>query len=168
MSNNKRLKVGNKLIEQGKVHRIFKITEKKIDGKKVRIIHFKPYFKNAINNSLVCSIPEPSIKDTNLRSLVSKDDVKVVLAKLAKRSKRTKPIDNNEAGDILKLNNIKKTVQLARKFWSEKNNEDINFTKRKKDILEDSIMCIAQEIACVLNIPLNKAEEKINSALQSS
>ncbi len=165
MRNGQKLRVGNKLIEYGKVYRVFKIEKKGIDGKTERIIHYKPFFVNSLNDTLICSIPESGLKEANIRRPISKVEVRDLVKVLRKRTKVIKPIDANEAKDAMKLNDIYETAKVLRKFWREKKKKKDTFTKNKSDVLESAMQRVVEEFAIVQKISLTKAKERLESTL---
>ena len=162
-----KLRVGSKIIERGKVHRVFKISKRKINGESERIIHFKPFYKNDTNRTLTCSIPESSFDETTMRKPASKEEVDSIIKLLSKGVRLRRPIDTNKAKDILKENDIWDTAQILRKFWHERRLREDGFTKTQKDVLEMALERVVQEVALVMGGSLTKAEEKITSVLGS-
>jgi RNA polymerase-interacting CarD/CdnL/TRCF family regulator len=164
-TNGNKLCVGSKIVERGKVYKVYKILEKQIEGKTERVIYYKPYFINTRNDTLICSIPETSLKDTKIRTPISEEKVKEVFVSMKKRIRITKPLDTSEAKDTLNLNDIDKSVRVLKKYWREKKRNSDKFTKTKKDVLEMAIRRIVEEIALVENLSLEKAEEVILNSL---
>lgn len=160
-------KVGSKLVEKGKVFRVFKVEDANINGKKDKIIHYLPLFKNITNNTLTCSIPESSIGTTLLRKPVSKEKINEVLAGLSKRTRYVNPVDAVVAKTKLNLNDIDITARVLRKYWLVKKKNVDTFTKTKRDVLDMAVDRLVEEVAYVVGISLTKAEEKIKVALKS-
>lgn len=163
----KRLKVGSKLVEYGKVYRVFKVEKKRENGGVEKIIHFRPYFKTSIDSSLVCSIPEKSIDITNIRRPVSKDMVDEVLEFLSKRVRKKRELDTAKAKEELKLNDIQQSARVLRRYWKAKKRMGETLTKTQRDVIDMAISKILEEVAVVNGVSLVKAEEKIKTALES-
>ena len=165
MTERKRLKIGSKIIEGGKVYRVFEIEEKKVNGKIEIIIHYQPHYTDISNKTLVCSIPESSLKKINVRRPVSKKEMNELLGGLSKRSKKRNALEIVKAKSILSLNDIYKTVIVIKRYWREKKKEGDSFSKSKKDILDMAINKTVEEVALVTGISLSKAKDKIIIAL---
>lgn len=170
MANNgtkkRKIRVGSKIIEGGKVYRVFKIKKVKSDGESDRIIFYKPYFKDDINRTVVCSIPESSLIDTHIRSPITKIEVDEVFIELSRRIRGENQIDVTKDKTDLILNDIDVTVQLIRRYWREKTVNTDGFSKTKRDFLERAVDIVAQEVAVVKNTSLENAVDKVFSALE--
>ncbi|KKR30148.1 MAG: hypothetical protein UT61_C0012G0018 [Candidatus Woesebacteria bacterium GW2011_GWA1_39_8] len=166
MTKSKKLKVGDKFIERGKVYRIFKIEKATYEGKTERLIHYCPHYKNSLNKTLVCSIPESSLIISNIRTPIPKKEITELLGRLAKRSKKKKVYDVDEAKLTLNLNDIYKTADVLRKYWRKKNKDIESFTKVQKDVLEMAMNRLVEEVALVKGLSLTDAEDKIITTLK--
>jgi RNA polymerase-interacting CarD/CdnL/TRCF family regulator len=160
-----KLKVGQKLIERGKVYRIFKIEEKKLNGETRHIVHYKPYYKSSTDSSLVCSIPAESLERTNIRRPVTKDVIEELLEFLSKRIRSKVELDTLQAKDVLKLNDIQRSSRVLRRYWIAKKKREETLTKTQRDVIQIAIKRIVEEVAVVTGTSLTKAEEKIITAL---
>ena len=121
MTKSIKFKVGSKFIERGKVYRIFKIERHKYNGRTERIIHYCPYFKNSINKTLVCSIPESSLVASNIRTPIPKNEVGDVFSNLSKKIRHQKDLNADQAKITLDLNDIYKTADILKRYWRRKN-----------------------------------------------
>ncbi|OGM14484.1 hypothetical protein A3A76_05795 [Candidatus Woesebacteria bacterium RIFCSPLOWO2_01_FULL_39_23] len=157
------LKKGNKLIERGKVYKVIKISLIKTDGKVEKIVHYCPYFVNSLNKSLLYSIPEKSIAPEDIRKPLSKKELELVLSSLSEKMDAYPVFDIIKAKDDINLNNIQETANVLRQCLKEKKAAGENYTKVKRDFLDDVIEMMVEEVALVFNISLEKAEEKIRS-----
>jgi RNA polymerase-interacting CarD/CdnL/TRCF family regulator len=164
MGKTKRFKVGSKLIEKGVVYRVYKIEIEKTNGKVERVIHYRPYYTDYVNSTLVCSIPESSL-DENIRRPVSKKEINELLRDLSKKSRKRNSLDAVKAKKILNSNDIHKTAKVLKKYWREKKRNGASFTGTKRGILEIAINRIIEEIAIVKGTSLDKAKKEITSAL---
>jgi len=163
----KKLRVGNKLIEGGRVYKVFKITFLENEGRKERIIHYKPHYQDSNYGSLVCSIPECNLVDTDKRMPVSKREILDILKYLSKRSNRKNEVDAVDAKSVLSLNDFHETAKVLKGFWREKIKKDVNFTKTKSDVLQRAIDNMVEEVALVFGISTDNAKQKINLALKN-
>jgi RNA polymerase-interacting CarD/CdnL/TRCF family regulator len=162
----KKLRIGNKLIEGGKVYKIFKISFEDSNGKRERTIHYRPHYQGTNTDTLVCSIPECNMEHTDIRIPIKKSEMGQLLKYLSKRSNKKWEVDVVNAKTILNLNDVHETARVAKVFWREKMKKDVNFTKTKKDVLESAIDRMVEEVALVIGISVNTAKEKITIALQ--
>lgn len=168
MKNIKNFAVGDKIINFNKVYIIFKIIKEKIKDKKEQIISFKPFFKNEKKNSLTFSIPVNNIDKTNIRKPLSKKELKQLLNELSKTPDIETPIEIDKINDDLNSNDPNIHVQILKCLWREKNDETTNFTKTRSDVLGLTIKLLLEEVALVSGVSLEKAEEKIKTALKRS
>lgn len=120
MESSKTYKVGDKLVERGKVYRIFKVEKKKTNGEIERVIHYCPYYKNSMNKTLICSIPESSLINSSIREPVSKKEIKELILNLSKKTRKASDLNTDQAKATLNLNDIHKTANILRRYWREK------------------------------------------------
>jgi len=161
-------KTGDKIVEGGEVFRIFKIEDIKIEGKKQRLIHYKPFFPKSDSPDAVYSIPEKSIKETSIRRPLSKKELKEILDELKKKGKPAVALDINDAKEVLKECEINNIVALIKTLWVEKKAGEDSFTKSRSNVFEAAVDTLYQEFAFVNNITLEKASDKIYAALKAS
>ena len=165
MNKQRKFKVGDKIVAFGQDYRILKIEAKKdSEGNEERILHFRPYFKSNDNKGMICSIPETSIKDTNIRRPVSKDTVKELIVKLSTKPKKDVETDVNSVKEVLGQNDVFETATVLRTLWVERATAE-SFTKSKKDMLEMAVSRLVEEVALVVDLTVDKANDKIKGAL---
>ncbi|MFC1649769.1 hypothetical protein ACFL2C_03615 [Patescibacteria group bacterium] len=158
-------KVGDKIVDYGHIYRIFEITKDDKNGDSDRILHFRPFFSVDITKDVVCSIPESSITDTTIRLPVKPKDIRGMITRLTVKPRYTEVPDAQDIKDLLNENDPEKVVDIIRILSAEKKKE-LGFTKSKSDILQLSKSHLVQEVALVLGIPLEKAERKVELALE--
>ena len=162
-------KVGDKIIESGRVFRIFKIEKaKRQNGEVEKVVHFKPYVKYNKASTLVCSIPYKNIQTACIRKPVSKQKLRKLTRKLTEMKGVQKFPDLNKAKLLLKSSRLEDAVSVIRKLWKEANGKTEILPKSKRDILGSAIDKLTQELALVENISLLKAADKINFLLQTN
>lgn len=166
------VKVGDELVELGKVYTVFKIEDKQgFDGKVQKHVFFKPFFQTSDNQTLSCSIPLENISQAKIRRPLNKKQVNEILSSLPSLKlldKKDLIFDINLAKEILKTNDPIECARVLRTVWTELNNDDLNPTKSKKDILELSVKTLAQEVALAYDLTLEKAEKKLHRALSKT
>ena len=166
MSDKKQLKVGDKLVDFGQVFRIFKIEKKKnSDGEEDRILHFRPFFKSDDNKGMVCSIPESSLQNTNMRRPITKDAVQQIVDRLKHKPKNNVSTDVDSVKQVLSANDPHQTVEMVRTLWIEQVTSE-SFTKSKKDVFELATLCLVEEVALASNTTPDKAHDKLTSTLK--
>lgn len=149
---------GDKIVEFGRVYRIFQIKEK--------MIYFRPFFATRRDNSLTCSVPIEKIAQNNIRKPIGQKGFKKVMEILKTEVKHELPMDMAEAKETLKINKASVLAENMRQLWQEKNCKENNFTKIKSDLLEVMTASLTEELAIVKNVSLQKAGVLINRALQ--
>jgi len=163
---NSKLKVGSRLVEQGKVFRVFRIETRGNGAGEQRILHYKPLFNTGPDAQIICTIPEEKLDDASIRPPVKKNFIKEILVSLTTWKHSKDEYETEDAKDILKENDLVKTAGILKAFWKEKYNSEETITKGKRDILEIAVERMREEIAYVTNTTLEKAEKKIMSALR--
>lgn len=167
MTNNEQFKIGDKIIRSGRVYRIFKIKNKKNgEGKKQKIVFFRPYFKKRKNGSLICSLPVANIDKESIRRPISKKELRQLLKKLSQKLKLKTKVEVSRVKDVLKKSDPHKAAKFLKCLWIEKSDESINLTKSKQEVLKLLIRYLVEEIALVGNISLAKARNKIKTSLE--
>jgi RNA polymerase-interacting CarD/CdnL/TRCF family regulator len=162
----KKYKIGDNIIELGKVFRIFKIgREKNNDGQYERVIYFKPYFDDKLSKGLTCSIPVKNINRANIRKPINKKMLSELLLKLKKSRIALNISQIAELKKYLNSSDPSDTVELIKLLYKEKKNKPDNFSSNKKYMLNLSLDKIVQEFALVGRVSLEKARENINLAL---
>jgi len=163
----KKYKVGDKIVDFGRVYRIFKVDNSREDEDK--IIHFRPYFKTKKDGGMTCSIPVKNLDKTNIRRPINKDRMKEILDQLStKASDRISLVETSDAKEVLGINKATKTAITLKELWAEKQDETKNFTRSKEMAFKHLIERLSEEIAFAGNTSLEKAETKIRSALKKA
>jgi len=160
-------KVGDKIVEPGIVHTIFKIeNQKNYEGKLEKVIFFRPFFKANNKTKITCSIPVTNIRKVDLRRVVSKKELQKLLGQLKKRVTLKSISDAGNLKELLHLNDLAEIVKVLKILRREKNTSE-NFSKRKRDLMNIMTESLTQEFASVAGISLDTASEKITKILQN-
>jgi len=161
------LKVGDKIVDFGRVYRIFKIENNLQDN---TVIHFKPYFKSKKDGGMTCSIPINNINKTRIRRPINKERMHKILKKLSSKKidEDINILEITEAKEVLGINKATKTANILKKLWLEKQDESKNFTKSKETAFKHLIERLSEEIAYAGSTTLENAEAKIRNALKKS
>lgn len=159
-------KVGDKIIDNGKVYEIFKIKkEKTSSGVQEKIIYYEPYFENSAGNTLICSVPMRNLDKANIRRPISKKELKKVLKTLSNPVNDEKQIKVPQMRETLCLNNLCKTAQILKRLWVDKNNSSTNFSRTRQELFDSAMQRLIQEVALVDDLPLKEARRKIKEVL---
>lgn len=162
----KKFKVGDRIVQGGRVYRIFKVRKRKSrEGEEERIIYFKPHFKNKMDNGLICSVPAKSIKDTDIRKPANKKELKEITDKLAEKTNKNGKIDLSELKEELTENVPKKTAKVLKAVWRDKNNENTSFSPSKKKVFRSALRSISEELAYANKINLDTAKKRVEKYL---
>lgn len=159
------VKVGDKIIDKGRLFRIFKIENDNSNGKSRKLVHFRPYFKTNQNYSTVITMPLTSFRSSDIRLPVSKksiSDLKDILKK-----KFNNKIDTDDLKDLVNENEAEKTAKVAKYLWTQKKDESTPFSLTKRRILDDAIRSLSEEIAFVTGKKLENAEKDVKKTLAS-
>jgi len=168
MDKRKRIRVGSKLVEMGCVYRVFKIEKRRENGSSQRIIYYEQYYPKPDSMMIKCSIPEYNFEEANIRQPIPKKEVKTVLNNLSAKEANGDGLDDVKAKEDVKLNDIHITTGVAKTYWYAKKDTEVDFPKKRKDILECAICRMEEEIAVVLKVSPSTARDRITRALQRS
>lgn len=161
-----KINVGTIIVERGKVFKVFKVRQEKFNGESQKIMYYKPYFEDPAQNGLICSIPVESIEEANIRVPSTKKEIREIIVELKRQVRLRDVLHAKDAKTAVNENDITETVIVIKKFWAERRKrESGKLPKSKRDILDSAIDQIAQEIAYVSNTSLEKAYEKVSTAL---
>lgn len=164
------IKVGDELVEYGKVYKVFAIEDKKTyDGKVEKHIFFKPIYETVETRTLSCAIPLKNISQANIRRPLLKKKMNEVFEILSAETDFDLELaDVTAAKEVLKLNSPHESAKVLRIMWNELNDEELNSTKSRKDMFELSLKTLSQEVAFAFDITLEKAEKKLQNALRKA
>lgn len=157
-------KVGDKIVENGRVYKIFKI-ENGSEQDEVTI-YFRPVFDEG--TGLIGSIPVENIDDGEFRDPATVSEVNSTLKVLSKKGPSELRVDTDEMDDKLKENDIQASAQVANLLWIDKKNEDTSFSPTKRRLFKKAIRTVSEEYANAKDTSLEKAEEKIRSYLNKA
>lgn len=161
-------KVGDKIVEFGRVFTIFKIRRRKnSDGDIEKVIYFKPFYKTKDVSDIVCSIPESNIDKTQIRQVSTKKEFRLLINKLKKKKNLEEFPAIDKAKALLNSSDPADTARVLRKLWIERNETIENFSRSKRDIYNLAMERLVQEFATVSGFSLEKARKRIDLALQS-
>lgn len=156
-------KNGDVFIRFGKIYQIFKIETKKIAGGSEQVIFYKKLFPGK-NGEIICSIPMDNLERIKIRKPYSKKEIKDFFKFLKQDPDPKKEFNFKLIKDPYSFD-LDDVAAIIKKLRLEEKNPKITLTFSKRDLLTILFDSIKEEIAYVLELDLNKAEEKINSAL---
>jgi RNA polymerase-interacting CarD/CdnL/TRCF family regulator len=163
-----RFKVGDRIVEAGRVFRIFKVRyEDGGEKEEQKIIYFKPQFKKN-KNALECSIPAKNADDARIRKPVTKKELKEILKTLSKKARKNGKVNTSTLKDKLNKNRAKTTAYVLRKLWVDKHNENTSFSPTKKRIYRKALRNLSEELAWLEKTSVKNARNKIKERLQKA
>jgi RNA polymerase-interacting CarD/CdnL/TRCF family regulator len=163
-----RFKVGDRIVEAGKVFRIFKVRYKENgDGEEHKVMFFKPQYKKN-TNGMVCSIPVESADEARIRTPVTKAELKELLQYLEKKTRTNGKVDTSIMDSKLNKNRAKTTAYVLKRLWVDKNNENTSFSPTKKRIYTSALRTLSEELAWLEKSSLKKAKVKIRERLEKA
>lgn len=161
------VKVGDKLVDYDNIFEVFKIKkEKTTNTDSENVVYFKPFFKNDRDTGLVCSIPQSSLSQTNIRKPVSHGKMREVIISLNKSIRLTYIPDANELKEMMKDNDPENLVRILKIIQREKKSKDNVISRSKKIIYDQAIKRLSREYAYVGKMSESKAQEKIIDILE--
>jgi len=169
MAEKLKFKRGDLVVDKGRVYKIFKVRRRENEeGEEQRIIFYRPHFKNKKNETLEVSIPAENMKESEIRKLVSEEKMDEALESLEELYDLDKRLNIKSAKAVLGGNDFDETVEMLRKSWADKENEEVNFTTSKRRVFRRLKRRIAAEMASIKDISLNKAQKEMNAALSEA
>lgn len=160
------LKIGDKIIDFGRVYRVFKISQTKTPQGKKRLIHFRPFYRKSNNQDLVCTIPEESLSQTNIRRPLPKKAVKEGLERFCLYSTPSGIIGFDQSKKATSLNNFLAMINLAKDLYYSRKGENKEFTVSQKRIFNSLVDRVAEESALVLGQKPDQIKKKIDLLLK--
>lgn len=157
MLKNTDFKVGDKIIDCGRVYRIFKVEEE--------TIYFKPHYTIKESRDCVCSIPLQNLHLTKIRRPYKPETMEKLYDRLTSDKHVEKPVNLDKAKEELRKNNLKNLIKIMKGLWAEKYDEEITFTKSRKDMLSQSLRRMSEEFALINKIKISDAEVEIEKTL---
>ena len=174
---NTKVKVGDKIVQLGRVYNVFKIEKRKTNNQEERVILFRPYFKTEESKNIVLTIPEANLARANIREPISKKELKLILAKLAEKPKKNSAatdetseikkisLDIISVRELLNQNDPFQSVQVLKLLWREKIDKTTDISNSKYEIFNLAMDRLVEEVAFSSKLSLAKAKEKIKKAL---
>lgn len=160
------LKVGDKIVNFGKVHEIFEISLEKQGNESRKIVYFRPFFTNPQNKGLTCSIPLQNVTKAEIRRPITKQVTRELHIEIKQEIKTTTFPDANEITTMFNTNDPQTMVKILRLLNKEKKIKETGLSTSKKNIYDKIIDSLAQEFAFATNKPVETAKKKIESALK--
>jgi RNA polymerase-interacting CarD/CdnL/TRCF family regulator len=159
------LKIGDKIIDFGRVYRVFKIN-KKGKSSRGRLICFRPFYKKVNNRDLVCTIPEKNLSKTNMRRPLKKKEVKELLKDFLSPFESAESVNFDQAKKAIATNDPFAMINSTKNLYYSRKGEGKDFTVSQKRIFNSLIGRIAEESAFVLGKKPEQIKEKINNSLK--
>jgi len=159
-------KKGDFLIDYGQVFQIIRLDKIKTDQGPDQLLVFRPFYKIDSESEVTSSLPVKNLNRTTIRKPLTKKELNKVLAILSNKKIKSDIVDVLTAKAILNLNQPNQIAETIRKLFLEKNDQNLKFTSSKKYVYRLLISRLAEEVALVYNVTIEKAELKIENRLK--
>ena len=167
MSDTGTLKAGDKIVRYSRMWKVFKIKKQtNSDGKKDKIIYYRPVFPINKSGALSLCIPESKLKGTQIRRPIPVKTIVSSLKSLNRKPEQKKPINLIKIRENLEQDVFDTTIEVLRRLWWIKRKDVDAFTKSKESVFKLAIKKLSEEVAYAYGIPLTKAREKIRDYLK--
>jgi RNA polymerase-interacting CarD/CdnL/TRCF family regulator len=164
---NKNLGTGDKIVDLGRVYRIFKVKKRRgAKGALEKVLHYRPYFKTDKNKDVVCTIPLKNIKLANIRKPISQRQLGKIFQMLSAKPNGKKAVKAVKLKSEINLNDPFKTARALKKLWLDKVDQSTSFTLAKKRVYKAAVRRLTEEVAFVGRSTPAKAKEKIFRRLE--
>lgn len=169
MNSHQAFKVGDKIIDHGQAHRIFKIEENKtFDAQEKRIIYYRPCLIDNNDGKITYSIPIKNIDKTQIRRPILKEELREILEELSETIEEEDQLNTVQLRETLHFNCPHKTAQIVKILWLDREDESTNFSRQKQDVFKIAMERLIGEVAVVIEISLVEAKQKVESALEKN
>lgn len=159
-------KKGDVLIGQGTVFVVVSIEKRKnMEGKEVDYLVYEPYFKTKRTKTLRCSMPVENIEKTAKRSLVSKKELKDLLAQIEEVEKDHESPSPNDVDEVINGAELSKRLEVLKGMWLDKHNPDTKLSISKIGSFKKIFLQASQEVAAVMGKTLEQAEDLLTKRL---
>lgn len=155
--------VNDYIIDFENVYQIFEQKKQKdYSGKNVDY-----FFYRSINNldnknqPVICHTPIENIAKSGLRHLITPADIKVFYQKLDEKYNEVNFTDPKLIKEILYSNDPFKNLDILKQLYFEKNKSPDTFSRTNKELTENILNHLCDEIAFVSKKPLASVKTKI-------
>jgi len=160
------LKIGDKIIDFGRVYRVFKISKQQDPQGEERLIHFRPLYRKNNNQDLVCTIPERNLPQTTIRRPLSKKVIREGLDKFSLFSVPSGLINFDQTKRVTSMNDFFAMVDLAKDLYYSRKGENKEFTVSQKRVFNSLVGRVSEEAAFVLKQKPDQVKKKIDLLLR--
>jgi RNA polymerase-interacting CarD/CdnL/TRCF family regulator len=158
--------VGDILVRFGKLYKIFKIKNIEAEGKEQKYLFYRLIFKTNYRQDVICSIPLANIEKTNIRRPLDIGQFKKFIKDLSKDI-QDKKIDVNKEKSIVYSEDLEEKSNLLSRLWCLKQDKEKNFNSSMKNLSQEVVNSVVEELAYLFDITVKEAEEKIYLNLQA-
>jgi len=159
-------KKGDVFIGQGTVYKVAKIEKREnMAGESVDYLIYEPFFKTSRTKTLKCSMPVGNIDMTNKRDLVSKEELKKLLATVEEVSEKYESPLPSDITEVINGSPLERRLDVLKAMWLEKKDPDTKLSISKIGSFKKIFQQSSQEIAAVMGKPLEYAEELLEKKL---
>jgi RNA polymerase-interacting CarD/CdnL/TRCF family regulator len=158
--------IGDYIIDFENIYQIFEQkSQKNYSGKEDQYFFYRSSKSDNKNQPIVCSTPIDNIAKSGLRHLITPQDVKAFYQKLEEKYDGTNLIDPKLIKEILYSNEPLKNLDILKQLYSEKNKTPDSFSRANKELTENILNHICDEVAFVSKKPVATVKTKILGVL---
>jgi RNA polymerase-interacting CarD/CdnL/TRCF family regulator len=162
---NNTLKVGDKIMDNGQVQRVYEIKTREKNGETVKIALFRPYYKKGKDTTVLSSVPVKNFNEANIRKPMDKSTLKDVRAVL-KDGVENSELELKDLKEKMNENDPFETATVAKYLWIEKKDRE-KLPPSKKKIYKKALRALSEEFAYAMGKRPEKAKASVKRALSS-
>ena len=160
--------VGDYIIDFEKIYQISSQKDQKdLSGKNLSYFFYKP-IEITSQNETTYSTPIDNIFKSGLRPLINSDVIKKLYKEAAEKIDPETILDYKSIKETLYQNDPGKSLTILKQLFLEKEKAPDAFSRTNKEILEEILSHISNEIAFVTKKPIEKIREKLTSLIQKA
>lgn len=152
--------VGDLVVRNGKVLKIFKISQETIS--------LQPFFHCRSNNGLTFTLKRDLVNDGHIRRLVSKTKLKKLLNLIIKKTISLDRCPDYNAASALISNKLTDTLWIIKTLWLQRQENSNTLPGGKLSIYQKALIQTTEEIAAINQTSPEHAKLLLMSDLKSS
>ncbi|MFA5749626.1 MAG: hypothetical protein WC895_00165 [Candidatus Shapirobacteria bacterium] len=158
--------VNDYIIDFENIYQIFEQkNQKNYSGQNTEYFFYRSNETNSRDQQIVCSTPINNIAKSGLRHLITSEEIKNIYKELEEKYDENKITDPKLIKEILYLNDPLKDVNILKQLFWEKNQNPDAFSRSNKELTENILNHLCDEIAFVSKKPVDVIKTKILSIL---
>ncbi len=155
-----RLKVDDLVVRNGKVLKVFKVSQ--------NTVSLRPFFHSRANNSLTFTLNLNQDNNGHIRKLISKTKLKQLLSQIINKTVSGDCCPAYNAASALNNNQLKNTLWTIKTLWLEKQEKSDILPGGKLTTFRQAMLQATEEIAAINHTSPDQAKLLLLSGLKSS